>query len=92
MNYANNPTRPQTTLLLRGMLLVLLLMILTSCQTKYVPVYLGASGEAWVLREDACRALQQDPITEEEYRSSKVLRDKMVKEDAKWAKFCEVVE
>lgn len=89
MNSSRNQMKPQTARLLLGMLLVLLLLILSACQTRYVPVYLGAEGRAWVLREDACRALLQDPITEEQYRTNVDLRQHVFTQDARWAAFCE---
>lgn len=72
-----------------GLMLVLLLLILSACQTRYVPVYLGSGDRAWVLKEDACQALQQPPITEEQYRSNVDLRQHVFILDAKWAAYCE---
>ena len=74
-------------LLLLGLLLVVLLVTLTACQTKYVPVYLDPVGD-WVLREDACFALQGNVITVDQYIDNKDLRDHVFREDAKWASFC----
>lgn len=89
MNWKNNQTMRETGRLMLGLALVLLLLILSACQTQYVPVYLGAEGKAWVLREDACTALMQPTITEDQYRSNKDLRDHVFIFDAKWAAFCE---
>lgn len=89
MNSSNNRIKPQTARLLLGMLLVLLLLILSACQTRYVPVYLGSGDKAWVLKEDACRALQQPTITEEQYRTNVDLRQHVFTLDVQWAAYCE---
>ena len=90
MNWKNSLKLPETKLFVQGIALVMLLMILASCQTRYVPVYLGAEGKVWVLKADACVALQQPEITEADYRTSKALRDHVVALDAQWVGFgCE---
>jgi hypothetical protein len=90
MNSSNNRIKPQTARLLLGMLLVLLLLILSACQTRYVPVYLGSGDKAWVLKEDACEALLQPPITEEQWSTNEDLRNHVNETDAKWVGFgCE---
>jgi hypothetical protein len=90
MNSSNNQIKPQTARLLLGMLLVLLLLILSACQTRYVPVYLGSGDKAWVLKEDACKALLQPPITEELWLTNKDLRDHVWALDQQWVGFgCE---
>jgi hypothetical protein len=92
MNLKNNRMMRETRLFVLGIALVLLLMILASCQTRFVPVYLGAEGKVWVLKADACIALQQPEITEADYRTSKALRDHVVALDAQWVGFgCEEV-
>ena len=87
MNSKNSQGLRGTKLFALGMMWVLLLMILASCQTRYVPVYLGAEGKVWVLKADACVALQQPPITEADYMQSKALRNHVVATDAKWDAF-----
>jgi hypothetical protein len=87
MNSSNNQIKPPTARLLLGMLLVLLLLILAACQTQYVPVYLGDGGKVWVLRDDACRALLQPTITEQQWLTNKELRDHVWTMDQKWIGF-----
>jgi hypothetical protein len=67
--------------------------MLAACQTQYVPVYLGAEGEDWVLKEDACRALLQPPITEELWATNEALRNHVWAVDQAWVAFgCEFGE
>lgn len=90
MNSSNNQTKPVTLRLMLGLLLVLLLLILSACQTRYVPVYLGSGDKAWVLKEDACEALLQPPITEEQWSTNEDLRNHVNALDAQWVGYgCE---
>lgn len=86
MSLKKHPVMRQIVQFVLAITLVLLLMILSACQTRYVPVYLSRN-EAWVLMDEACRGLGVIPISEADYRSNKLLRDYVKAMDDKWVAF-----